>query len=60
MAKPDIEIFEYLLNQFQLKAEDCVFIDDNYDNVSGAKQVGIEGYFFDQDVKKLRDFLELQ
>ncbi|MBK8200812.1 MAG: HAD-IA family hydrolase [Bdellovibrionales bacterium] len=34
--KPDPEIFHRLLNQFQLKAEQCLFIDDNLDNVKSA------------------------
>lgn len=59
MAKPDLEIYQYILNKFSLKAEDCVFIDDNHDNVAGAEKAGIEAYFFDQDVEKLREFLEL-
>lgn len=36
VIKPDPEIFHRLLNQFQLKAEQCLFIDDNLDNVKSA------------------------
>ncbi len=56
-VKPDREIFEYLLDRFGLRAEECLFIDDNEKNLLGAKAVGIEGYLFDGDAKKLRDFL---
>ncbi|MBE7023849.1 MAG: HAD family phosphatase [Ruminococcaceae bacterium] len=56
-VKPDGDIFEYLLDRFGLKAEECLFIDDNEKNILGAKAVGIEGYLFDGDAKKLRDFL---
>ena len=59
MAKPDLEIYEYILKKFSLKAEDCVFIDDNKNNIEGCEKVGIKGYLFDQDVEKLRKFLEL-
>ncbi|MBQ7951188.1 MAG: HAD family phosphatase [Clostridia bacterium] len=59
MAKPDLEIYEYILKKFSLKAEDCVFIDDNKKNIEGCEKVGIKGYLFDQDVEKLRKFLEL-
>ncbi len=59
MAKPDVEIFQYVLDKFSLKAEDCVFIDDNRHNIEGSEQAGISAYFFDQDVAKLRAFLEL-
>ncbi len=60
MAKPDLESYQYVLNKFSLKAEDCLFIDDNHDNVEGAEKAGIQAYFFDQDVAKLRIFLELE
>ena len=58
MAKPDREIFEYVLNQFHLKAEECLFIDDIHKNLDGAKLAGINGYHFDGDVSKLRNYIE--
>ena len=57
MAKPDGEIFQYVLDTFGLKAEDSLFIDDCQPNIDGAKSIGIEGYLFDGDVEKLKDFL---
>ena len=59
MAKPDQEIFQYVLDTFHLDPKECVFIDDRMDNVNAAKKTGIEAYFFNQDVNKLREFLEL-
>jgi len=56
-VKPDREIFEHLLKTFDLKADECLFIDDNAKNIEGAKEVGIEGYLFDGDAKKLRNYL---
>ncbi|MBO5408587.1 MAG: HAD family phosphatase [Clostridia bacterium] len=58
MAKPDREIFEYVLDQFHLKAEECLFIDDVHKNLDGARLVGINGYHFDGDVSKLRNYIE--
>lgn len=58
MAKPDREIYEYVLNQFQLKAEECVFVDDYKENIEEATKVGITGYVFDGDVTMLKHFLE--
>ncbi|MBQ8338652.1 MAG: HAD family phosphatase, partial [Oscillospiraceae bacterium] len=49
MTKPDREIFEHLLTKFDLKAEDCIFIDDSDKNIQGAKSAGIDGYLFDGD-----------
>lgn len=46
MMKPDTEIFEYLLQTYDLAAADCIFLDDTEKNVVGAKAVGIEAIRF--------------
>ncbi len=60
LAKPNREIYEHLLNRFQLTAEECLFIDDNAGNIAAAKAVGIHGYLFDGDVDVLRKSLCLE
>ena len=59
LVKPNADIFEYLLKEFDLKAKDCMFIDDNAANIKGAESVGIKGYLFDGDADKLREYLGL-
>ncbi len=59
MVKPDREIFEYLLNKYELEAEECLFVDDSTKNIDGAKAVGINTYLFDGDVDKLRAYLHI-
>ena len=59
IAKPDVRIFEYLLNKFNLEANESIFIDDLLVNVEGAQKVGIKGYVFDGDAKKLRKELNI-
>ncbi len=59
LIKPNREIFEYLLKKFELKAEECLFIDDAPGNLEGAKRVGIQGYLFDGDTEQLRKYLDL-
>ena len=54
LVKPNADIFNYLLNKFDLKAEETIFIDDNKKNTDGAKKVGINGYLFDGDVNKIK------
>ncbi|MBR3837605.1 MAG: HAD family phosphatase [Clostridia bacterium] len=54
VTKPSREIFSYLLGKYDLKAEECLFIDDSQINLDGAARVGIQGYLFDGDVLKLR------
>lgn len=59
IVKPDIRIFQYLLDTFGLKAEETFFIDDNAKNISGAERAGIAGYVFDGDPQKLYHHLLL-
>jgi len=40
MRKPDPEIFEYILDQHDLKAKNCLFIDDTSENTEAAKELG--------------------
>lgn len=46
IMKPDARIYEQLLKNYNLKAEECVFIDDRPENVEGAKAVGYQGILF--------------
>jgi putative hydrolase of the HAD superfamily len=59
IVKPDRKIFEHLLKLYNLKAEECIFIDDSLKNVVGAENVGIKGYLFDGDADKLRKELNI-
>ena len=54
-VKPGAEIFQVLLDRYQLKAGECLFVDDVKANVEGAEKVGIRGYWFDGDAEKLRN-----
>lgn len=55
MIKPDTAIFQLLLNRFELKAEDCIFVDDNPANVESAKRLGMQGIVFRgaEDLRRL-------
>lgn len=44
LAKPDPAIYTCLLERFRLKAETCLFLDDRFENVEAARQLGIAGY----------------
>ena len=54
LLKPQREIYELLLREYRLKAEECFFVDDSVANVEGAYCVGITGAVFDGDVPRLR------
>ncbi len=58
LAKPDRKIFEYLLDNYNLDPEDCIFIDDAPRNIKGAAAAGIKGYLFDGNVESLEDSLK--
>jgi len=57
VMKPDIRIYQILLDRYGLKAEECLFIDDVARNIKGAEKAGIRGYLFDGDVDKLRKYM---
>lgn len=40
--KPDHEIYETLLQRYDLKPEECLFFDDRMENVEGGKRAGME------------------
>ncbi len=56
LSKPDIRIYELLLKRFNLKPEECLFIDDRRDNIESAIKCGINGIIFDYN--RFEEFLE--
>lgn len=54
MVKPDIRIYQSLLEKFHLLSEECLFIDDLEENVEGAKQAGMSGEVFRGDFDRLK------
>jgi len=47
MRKPDKEIYEYVLSDAFIKAEETLFIDDGEANILGAQQLGISTLLHD-------------
>ena len=58
IVKPDIRIYQYLLETYGLVPEDCFFIDDMAANVEGAQKAGISGAVFGGDFEEIRKKLE--
>lgn len=54
LLKPQPEIYETLLREYGLRAEECFFIDDLNINIEGAWFVGLDGAIFDGDLPRLR------
>lgn len=44
MSKPDVEIYEHLLQSNNLVAGETIFLDDNKDNLAGANKAGIKTF----------------
>lgn len=44
--KPDPEIYKVLLNEYDLKPEECIFMDDRKGNIDAANALGIHGFVF--------------
>jgi len=47
MAKPDAEIFEAILSQEQVAANQCLLLDDGPKNIEQAQKLGFQTYFVD-------------
>jgi HAD superfamily hydrolase (TIGR01509 family) len=46
MIKPEPEIYHCLFERYSLEPSESVFIDDNADNVEGARRVGMHAIQF--------------
>ncbi len=57
-VKPDPRLFHILLDRYNLQANDCIFVDDNPDNIAGANNIGLHGILF-TDADTLRKQLAI-
>ena len=46
LLKPDLAIFQLLLERYALKASDCIFVDDSPRNIAAARNVGMQALHF--------------
>ncbi len=56
--KPHADIFEYILEKYQLRADESLFVDDMPVNAEGAKACGLHAYTYDGDAEKLLSHIE--
>ena len=51
VAKPDLKIYEMVIEKLGIAPEECVFVDDFIQNIEAARKFGIYGiHFQDKDV----------
>lgn len=53
MLKPSYSIYKDFLNEFTLKPEECLFIDDKAENIEGAQAIKMTGIVHNGDVDQL-------
>ena len=57
MMKPEPEVFAHLLEKYELRPEETVFVDDLSANVDAARRVGLHGILF-KDAAQCRSELD--
>jgi FMN phosphatase YigB (HAD superfamily) len=57
MAKPDPEIYEFVINQENLNPATTLFIDDREDNLEGARKAGLITYHL-KNPERIRDIFD--
>lgn len=50
MIKPDPAIYKLILTRYGLQGDECIFIDDNLDNITTARSLGIGGVHFKEGI----------
>ena len=61
LRKPNLEAYEYVLSDAEIKAEESVFIDDLVPNIEAAERVGIRGIWHEpgtEITERLLPFLQ--
>lgn len=53
LRKPNVNIYEYVLNEIGKTAKECIFIDDNKINLQGAQKVGMRTIWAKQPLSKI-------
>ena len=59
MKKPEKRIFHLLLERYHLNPEECMFIDDNQNNIDMANKLGIHGILCQDFAKVNEEILKL-
>ena len=59
-VKPEIEIYEHLLTEYQLEATETIFIDDTSENLAAASSIGIQTIKFVDPPQCRQDLVDLK
>jgi 2-haloacid dehalogenase len=58
--KPLSKIYEILIERYELSPENCVFIDDNFDNIRTARKFGIHGIHYNSPLQLKEELLRIK
>ncbi len=58
LVKPNQDIFEFVINKNNLKAEECLFIDDNQDNIKTANAIKIKTWHINPENEDVINLFE--
>ena len=53
--KPTKDFYQYILDKYNIEPNELLFLDDNIDNVNGAKELGINTIKVDRDTNILEE-----
>lgn len=51
--KPNIDFYQFILDKYNLEPSELLFLDDNIENVEGAKELGIDTIKVEKEMKLL-------
>lgn len=60
LRKPNHDIFDFVLKENKLNANECLFIDDNNDNCHTAKLLGIETWHIDPKTEDISNLFKIR
>lgn len=60
ITKPDHRIFNYICEKYNLSPKETLFVDDSEKNINSSVAFGLQGYLFDGDSQKLKEYLDLE
>tara|TARA_R110002050_G_scaffold74772_5_gene160212 strand:- start:26255 stop:26866 length:612 start_codon:yes stop_codon:yes gene_type:complete len=60
LRKPNKDIFEFVLNENNLKASECLFIDDNQDNINTANTLKIKTWHINPETEDVSDIFKIK
>ena len=58
ITKPNKEIYVKLFETFNIKPEECYFIDDNKENIETGKMLGMKGFVLNKNIDELIDSMK--